>query len=68
MIKHCKDCKKEFKVTGKNHIRCTDCKVIEEKRKAREYDRKASLKNNYGITVEDYNKMFEDQQGCCATR
>ena len=23
------------------------------------------LKSRYGITQEDYNKMFDDQQGCC---
>lgn len=27
---------------------------------------KYRLKKNYGITTEDYNKMFEDQEGCCA--
>jgi hypothetical protein len=24
------------------------------------------LKKTYGITIEDYNKMFEEQKGCCA--
>ncbi len=24
------------------------------------------LKNRFGITLEQYNQMFEDQQGCCA--
>lgn len=24
------------------------------------------LKQNFGITLEDYNKMFERQKGCCA--
>ena len=25
-----------------------------------------SLKKNYGLTLDDYNKMFNEQQGCCA--
>ena len=24
------------------------------------------LKSNFGITLEDYNRMFEEQEGCCA--
>lgn len=24
------------------------------------------LRRTYGITLEEYNKMFEDQNGCCA--
>jgi hypothetical protein len=24
------------------------------------------LKRNYGITLDDYNKMYEEQNGCCA--
>lgn len=27
---------------------------------------KSDLKRNYGITPEDYNEMFEAQEGCCA--
>lgn len=28
--------------------------------------RNRALKKKYGITIEDYDKMKEDQQGCCA--
>lgn len=28
--------------------------------------RRSNLKIRFGITLEDYNKMFEDQNGCCA--
>ncbi len=28
--------------------------------------RKSTLKRKYGLTPEDYNKMFEAQEGCCA--
>jgi len=27
---------------------------------------KSKLKRNYNLTVDDYNKMFEEQHGCCA--
>jgi Autographiviridae endonuclease VII len=30
------------------------------------YNQRKHLKATYGITVEDYNKMFEKQKGCCA--
>lgn len=31
-----------------------------------EYNRKFDLKKSYGITIEEYNKMFIFQNGCCA--
>ena len=65
-MKTCKDCGKEFKKTGRNHIRCSDCKVVEEKKQALIYERKIRLKKYYGLTVEQYNRMFDEQQGCCA--
>lgn len=65
-MKKCKDCGTEFVKTGRNHIRCSSCKVIEERKKARLYERKLILKNVYGITVEKYNEMFNEQNGCCA--
>jgi hypothetical protein len=64
-MKKCKDCGKDFVSTGRNHKRCTDCKLIEEKRKQKEYDRKSVYKRDYGITIEQYNQMFEEQKGCC---
>lgn len=32
----------------------------------REYGRRSSLKRQYGITLEDYDALFEAQQGLCA--
>ncbi len=29
--------------------------------------RNTKLKHLYGITLDDYNKMWADQDGCCAT-
>jgi hypothetical protein len=31
-----------------------------------DYARNTKYKQNYGITIEDYNKMFDDQNGLCA--
>lgn len=39
------------------------CKEWRETRKRSERDKK--LKNNYGITINDYDKMFKEQNGCC---
>jgi hypothetical protein len=35
--------------------------------KFRAATRNRQLKNIYGITLEDYNNMFESQKGCCIT-
>lgn len=32
----------------------------------RDQKRNNDLKLKYGITLDDYNKLFEEQQGCCA--
>jgi hypothetical protein len=32
----------------------------------KEYMRNFDLKKSYGITINDYNKMFNEQYGCCA--
>ena len=47
------------------------CKVCESKRKAKyryttEQARAYWLKNQFGISVDEYNTMFESQQGKCA--
>lgn len=39
------------------------CKKYDEANK--EKLRSAAYKRRFGITLEDYNKMFEDQKGCC---
>ena len=52
---------------------CADCrrqgqrdwyKKYPEKAKAKE--RRLRIKREYGITIEQYNEMFNQQQGCCA--
>ena len=47
-----------------NHI-CKDCcKVISKENYLN--NKNSSLRLLYGITLNDYNKMFEEQKGCCA--
>lgn len=36
------------------------------KRLGKDIDRKYWLKKKYNLTVSDYNKMLEEQSGCCA--
>lgn len=54
------------------HIRNREYRKIKDKeyrQNNQEKERKRARKNqvkSYGITEEDYNKMFEEQDGCCA--
>ena len=51
----------------------SECKVCQNKREALRRTKpkvinqryKASLKQKYGIDVEEYNRLFEAQKGCC---
>jgi hypothetical protein len=46
---------------------CKECHNKKMKLKDRtEYTRNFDLKKSYGITIDDYNKMFIEQKGCCA--
>jgi len=38
-----------------------NAKIRYHTRKGYDYE----LRKNYGITIDDYNKMFEEQNGCC---
>ena len=44
--------------TTRRDCTCKDCK--------KKQRRKTHLMSSYGITEEDYDKMFQDQNGCCA--
>jgi hypothetical protein len=51
--------------------RLNTCKVCERERKSKykpnpEKSRQYYLKHEFGITVEEYNNLFESQNGCCA--
>lgn len=79
LTKQCGKCKEIYpatleyfykKINGKYNLRGR-CKSCEEeantdyrKRNPHIY-RNSRLKYDYGITLDDYNKMFEEQQGCC---
>jgi hypothetical protein len=48
----CKSCKKKYDVEWRKH-------------RDKTIERNSNYKRKYGITIEDYNKMFEEQHGCC---
>jgi hypothetical protein len=49
--------------------RCDDCKLIGKEYASSRPDgaRSASLKRNYGLTSEDWDELFESQEGLCAS-
>jgi len=68
-----KDNPEKVKELNKYHKEKYACHRERYNRNAREYrknnpdyDRNHNLKYNYGITLEDYNKIFNSQNGCCA--
>lgn len=76
--KICRICKKKKSVKdfyktkgGKFGVR-TECKFCSAKNRKIYYKnstgkwREQNLKYNYGITLDDYNKLFNQQNGCCA--
>jgi hypothetical protein len=77
-MKKCSGCKEEKSLEcfanaklGKDgkSSKCRDCfKYYYEWRKAGDpdYVRNIKYRSRYGISIEDYNKMFSEQDGCCA--
>lgn len=63
-MKICPTCKKEkpndsfYFFRKKPHGHCKECHRI--------HSRKSALKRQYGLSVEDYNKMAENQGNVCA--
>lgn len=76
--KNCRNCSKEFEVihygrsggkgVGARFYCSYKCQKRYNSRKYynKEYYWERHIKRAYGITTEDYNKMFEQQNGCCA--
>ena len=71
--KVCKDCSNEYEPTGSHQYRCRPCGVAKEKAWNKEYDKRRNLKNKgktryrkFKITEEQFNKIFEEQEGKCA--
>lgn len=78
LTKICTTCRKgktlgDFHKNSRNedgrHAQCKECrKVFSTKHKERlaEKDREYRLKNKFGLTVPEYDNLFETQLGCCA--
>jgi hypothetical protein len=59
--------KEKEKERGKKYYE-THKEEIRTRRKIRgthTYQRRYNLKYNFGMTMEEYNRMFEEQKGCC---
>lgn len=81
-VKYCKGCDKSLELSrfgsdskSKDGFRywCRPCEISYTKEwrlanpvKTQDYNRKASLKSTYGLSVEQYNDMFVAQGGRCA--
>lgn len=67
------NCNAEYMPTGRNQRFCSVCSKLNEKQYNKNYDKRAYAKfgkskkcSKYQITEEQFNKMFEEQEGCCA--
>lgn len=56
----CKDCVRKYKRETRAKWRANNLE------KSRKQLKNWSLIRTYGITLDDYNKMFDEQQECCA--
>ena len=57
------------KKTGRRHSACKECDKARVKARHQanpERTRNNDLKRNYGITLEEHTKMYENQNGVCA--
>ena len=71
MNKHCTSCglEKPLERFYSNRNKCKDChnKEANDRYHAnKDLRRDQNLRNLYGITLEEYNQMYADQEGCCA--
>ena len=71
MTKQCRSCGLQ-KPLSQYYVRNPDCKDCTKVKRAADYKnnpdkyREKELKKNYGITLQDWNDMFEAQGGRCA--
>ena len=77
-MKECTTCNEEKELTdfyyrkdsGKHKNECKECTVKRSKKNRKEdadqYDRARHLMLTYGLTLEDYDLLLEEQGGCCA--
>jgi len=62
-----KEKNKEYRENNKEKSRQYVKKYREDNRERYlENKRKSNLKHKYGITIDEYNEIFEKQKGCCA--
>lgn len=78
MQKQCKTCLeiKDISKFHKNHTgkdgyhnecgKCRSKKHFSKDRRTKEQLKDKKLRENYGISLVDYNNMFQEQFGCCA--
>lgn len=76
LTRNCKRCDSQFITTDKRKIFCTSScaqrfsamKQLTRRQRSPEYHAKFrdyDYQRNYGITTEDYNRMFTEQEGKC---
>lgn len=58
--------RKHVKEWRKKNPELRRLQILKESKSDKIYNQRKHLKATYGITVEDYNRMFDEQQGCCA--
>jgi hypothetical protein len=71
--KYCRKCKKSKQAKFVNKLLCTTCGKETKDRQRKMYNSKEykiiardkRLKKEYGIGIDDYNKMFNEQNGAC---
>ena len=64
-----KTCEKKLHSYDKKYKSCPECNRISKQKWHQanpDYAKNVYLKNAYGITLEQYNKMFKDQNNLCA--
>ena len=59
-------CGKEFKAISNKHKHCSKYCSGYYKINKKLTQLKCHYKKKYGITIEDYNRLFEEHDGCCA--
>ena len=59
----CKECHKVYRKTHKGK---SVQKRYTQTPKGKKVNKRKKLKHNYGITLADYDKMYEEQNGVCA--
>lgn len=63
---HCKKCQKEYQQTHRPEYDKERARKYRESSRGRELKRQHNLKCKYNITLEEYDQMFEGQNGVCA--